>query len=268
MSSHLGADVLSPTTRLAPVLHAKASLFHRESGYSTAYLGSSNLTQQAQFTGLEWNVRLSQARNPDALAKMKAVFDSYWASQSFVLMTPTTSAREQSSQKHQMHFVLSPVEVVLRPFQEVLLDELEVSRHQGHHRNLLVAATGTGKTVMAAVDYALSAVTFTESTLTLCCTPGRNPRSESQHVPPRLARSAFGEKWVGRERPQRFEHVFASIQSLRASGVDGIEPDHFDVVVVDEFHHAAAPSYAALLDRVQAAGTAGVNCHPGACRWT
>ena len=49
---------------------------------------------------------------------------------------------------------------------------------------------------------------------------------------------------------RRFEHVFASIQSLNASGVDVIDPEHFDVVIVDEFHHAAAPSYDALLGRL------------------
>ena len=42
----------------------------------------------------------------------------------------------------------------LEPFQERLLEQIELARQQGHHRNLLVSATGTGKTVMAAVDYA------------------------------------------------------------------------------------------------------------------
>jgi hypothetical protein len=66
-----------------------------------------------------------------------------------------------------------------------------------------------------------------------------------------LRDATFGETWVGGQRPARFEHVFASVQSLNASGVAGIDPAHFDAVVVDEFHHAAAPSYRALLDRVQ-----------------
>ena len=72
-------------------------------------------------------------------------------------------------------------------------------------------------------------------------------RSTFRHV---MRDAAFGEKWVGRSRPSRFEHVFASIQSLNASGVSLIDPEHFDVVIVDEFHHAAAPSYDALLDRL------------------
>src|SRR5690606_38110827 len=59
------------TTRL----HAKAWLFHRDSGFSTAYIGSSNLTHSAQVSGLEWNVRVSGARNPDVVEKVAAVFD-------------------------------------------------------------------------------------------------------------------------------------------------------------------------------------------------
>ena len=68
------------TTRL----HAKAWIFHRRSSFSTAYVGSSNLTHSAQLTGLEWNVRASAARNPDVLAKFEAVFESYWQSVDFV----------------------------------------------------------------------------------------------------------------------------------------------------------------------------------------
>ena len=55
-----------------------------DSGYSTAYIGSSNLTHSAMVTGLEWNVRVSGVRNPDVVAKMSAVFESYWASGDFV----------------------------------------------------------------------------------------------------------------------------------------------------------------------------------------
>jgi superfamily II DNA or RNA helicase len=258
----LGADVRISYDTTGTRLHAKAWLFHRESGYSTAYLGSSNLTQQAQFTGLEWNVRLSQARNPDALAKMKAVFDGYWASPSFVPYDPDDFRQRTAQQESSDGLVLSPIEVVLRPFQEVLLDQLEVSRDQGHHRNLLVAATGTGKTVMAAVDYVRLRSHLPRARLLFVAHREEildQSRNTFRHA---LRDAAFGEKWVGSDRPQQFEHVFASIQSLRASGVEGIEPDHFDVVIVDEFHHAAAPSYAALLDRVAPRELLGLTATP------
>ncbi len=72
----------------------------------------------------------------------------------------------------------------------------------------------------------------------------------------------FGEMWFGGDRPERFEHVFASIQSLAARGVSGIDPSHFDVVIVDEFHHAAAPTYQALLDHLQPVQLLGLTATP------
>ena len=73
---------------------------------------------------------------------------------------------------------------------------------------------------------------------------------------------AFGELWVGGQRPRQFDHVFASIQSLNAAGFGSLEPGHFDVVIVDEFHHAAAPSYRALLEHVKPIELLGLTATP------
>jgi hypothetical protein len=77
-----------------------------------------------------------------------------------------------------------------------------------------------------------------------------------------LRDASFGEKWISGSRPQRFEHVFASIQSLNAANLDDLAPDHFDVVIVDEFHHAAAPSYRRLLDHVTPRELLGLTATP------
>ena len=80
----LGADVRVSYDETSTRLHAKAWLFHRRSGFSTAYIGSSNLTHSAQVSGLEWNVRASSARNPSVVDKVAAVFETYWNSGDFV----------------------------------------------------------------------------------------------------------------------------------------------------------------------------------------
>src|SRR5471032_1996347 len=149
-----GAEVRVSYDTTMTRLHAKAWIFHRAEGYSTAYVGSSNLTHSAQVTGLEWNVRLSGVRNPDALAKIAAVFDSYWESHDFVAYDPEEFRLRTEIEDEGRLIRLSPLEIEPRPFQERLLELLAISRQQGHTRNLLAAATGTGKTVMAAVDYA------------------------------------------------------------------------------------------------------------------
>src|SRR5690606_4592682 len=138
------------TTRL----HAKAWLFHRDSGFSTAYIGSSNLTHSAQVSGLEWNVRVSGARNPDVIEKVAAVFESYWNSGDFVPYDAETFAAQTETSGSGPIIVISPIELRPEPFQERLLEQVDLARAGGHHRNLLVSATGTGKTVMAAIDYA------------------------------------------------------------------------------------------------------------------
>src|SRR5437773_6012609 len=119
-----------------------------------AYIGSSNLTHSAMVTGLEWNVRVSGVRNADVVAKMAAVFDSYWASGDFIPFDRDQFRQRTELTEPEQTLRMSPIEVVLMPFQERLLEQVEVARTLGRHRNLLVAATGTGKTVIAAVDYA------------------------------------------------------------------------------------------------------------------
>lgn len=258
----IGADVRVSYDQSSTRLHAKAWYFQRGSGYSTAYIGSSNLTHAAQVSGLEWNIRASSARNPSVVDKVAAVFESYWNSGDFVPYDREQFLARVESPSTAPTLMLSPVELRPEPFQERLLEQIDLSRRRGHHRNLLVSATGTGKTVMAALDYVrlreslprarLLFVAHREEILTQTLATFRQA----------LRDHAFGELWVGGERPRRFEHVFASIQSLRASGVEQTDPAHFDVLIVDEFHHAAASTYRRLLDRLRPAELLGLTATP------
>ncbi len=258
----LGADVRVSYDTTSTRLHAKAWLFHRQSGFSTAYIGSSNLTHSAQVNGLEWNVRISGARNPDVIEKVSAVFESYWSSDDFVPYEPAEFEREARRKPAGPTVVLSPIELRLEPFQERLLEQVAVSRERGHHRNLLVAATGTGKTVMAAVDYARLRPKLPRARMLFVAHREEILDQSLATFRHCLRDACFGERWVARDRPSRFEHVFASIQSLNAAGLDDLAPDHFDVVIVDEFHHAAARSYRRLLEHVRPRELLGLTATP------
>ena len=96
----LGADVRVSYDTSINRLHAKGWLFHRGSGYSTAYLGSSNLTILGPSHRARVERPLSQARNPDAVAKLEAVFESYWASPTFVPYGPSDFARAHGERHH------------------------------------------------------------------------------------------------------------------------------------------------------------------------
>lgn len=249
------------TTRL----HAKAWVFHRHSGFSTAYVGSSNLTHSAQVTGIEWNVRASAARNPDLVAKFAAVFESYWESGDFVPYDRDRFDQEMDRAGRRdsgPRVILSPIELRPFPFQERLLELVELSRQRGEHRNLLVAATGTGKTVMAALDYARLHQRLPRSRLLFIAHREEIIDQSLATFRYALRDPSFAEKWVGGARPTRFDHVFASIQSLTANGLAALPRDHFDVVVVDEFHHAAAASYRRVLDHLDPVELLGLTATP------
>jgi len=245
------------TTRL----HAKAWLFHRSSGFSTAYIGSSNLTHSAQIAGMEWNVRVSGPRNPDVVDRVGAVFSSYWESGDFVPYDRATFERE-TARPATVAFTLPPTELRLEPFQQRLLEQIALSRDRGHHRNLLVSATGTGKTVMAAVDYARLSTTLPRARLLFVA--HRQEILEQSLATFRFALRdpAFGELWVGGKRPSAYDHVFASIQSLSATGYANLDRQHFDVVIVDEFHHAAMDTYQDLLHHVRPVELLGLTATP------
>lgn len=258
----VGADVRISYDTTGTRLHAKAWLFHRALGMSTAYIGSSNLTHQAQRTGLEWNVRIAGARNRSVVDKMAAVFAAYWESGDF---EPFDAARFDAHREQTAtgpRTILSPVELRLFPFQERLLEQITVARERGRHRNLLVAATGTGKTVMAAVDYGRLRDRLPRARLLFVAHSVDILEQSLATFRHAIRDAGFGELWVGGERPSRWQHVFASIQSLSAASLEDLAPDHFDVVIVDEIHHGAAPSYTRLLDHVRPRELMGLTATP------
>lgn len=143
---NIGAEIRVSYDTSSTRLHAKAWLFHRQSGFSTAYIGSSNLTHSAQVSGLEWNVRFSAIRNEPVVDKVAAVFESYWHSDDFVpfdLEQYSEQVRRQRGAPTTVY--LSPTELRPEPFQERLLEQIALSRYRGFHRNLLVSPQAQAK---------------------------------------------------------------------------------------------------------------------------
>jgi len=259
----IGAEIKVSYDETNTRLHAKAWLFKRSSGFSTAFIGSSNLTHSAQVNGLEWNARFSGSRNPDVVNKVDAVFESYWNSGDFVPYNREQfDERTQRNENNGPQIYLSPIEVRPEPFQERLLEQIELARQQGHHRNLLVSATGTGKTVMAAIDYIRLKARLPRARL-LFVAHRKEILDQSMATFRHAMRDhQFGEMWVDGYRPTRFEHVFASIQSLNVAGLDNLDAKHFDVVIIDEFHHAAAASYRKVLNHLDPVELLGLTATP------
>ncbi len=258
----LGAHVKVSYDTRRTRLHAKAWLFHRDSGFTTGLVGSSNLSAAAMLDGCEWNVRLSTVDNAPILTKFLTTFEQYWEDGEFEEYD-RERFRESTTRRDADRDALARA-VQLRPFshQKAALDALEAERAQGHHRNLLVAATGTGKTVIAALDYARQ------------CTAGRQPsllfvahRQEILKQSLATFRAAmrdghFGELLVGDERPVLGQHVFASVQALHGERLKSLAPDAYEVVIVDEFHHAEADTYRRLLEHLRPKLLVGLTATP------
>ena len=235
-------------------LHAKAWVFHRDSGYSTAYVGSSNLSHAAQTDGLEWNVRLTESDQPAVLAQMVETFEQYWAdADQFEAIVPGNDL-----QRRRLAWALSTrtdvrddflVEIEPKDFQKPVLAELTEARRLGRHKNLLVAATGTGKTIMAALDYRARRGAGDVDSLLFVAHRKEILLQARKAFRATLQLPSFGELLVDGERPVDGRHVFASIASLSEGGA--IDPATFDMVILDEAHHTAADGYDALLRRVK-----------------
>jgi superfamily II DNA or RNA helicase len=243
----LGAEVKVSYDERRTRLHAKAWLFHRESGFSTAMVGSSNLSQAAMLEGCEWNVRLSTIDNGNVLKKFAATFEQYWndpAFEPFELERFTDATQRRDPQRDAL---ARAVQLRPLPHQEQVLDALARERSHGHTRNLVVAATGTGKTVVAALDYAR--LRRERGELSLLFVAHREEILSQSLATFRAATrdGYFGEMLVGKHKPIDGRHVFASIQSLHEGRLRDLRADAYDIVIVDEFHHAAAKSYTALL---------------------
>ena len=258
----LGAEVRVSYDTTRTRLHAKAWLFHRDSGFSTGCIGSSNLSAAAMLDGLEWNVRLSQQDNRPILEKFRSTFEQYWADQEFRPYDAKEFDDAISAQANHQARHLFVFDVFPRPHQQEILDELAAERTHGHFRNLVVAATGTGKTIVAALDYKRLRETLPRDRLLFVAHRREILEQSLTAFQVVLKDAAFGELFVGEHRPVRGEHVFASIQSLSEERIEALAADAYDVVIVDEFHHAAADSYERLLEKLRPRVLLGLTATP------
>ncbi|HEY5022802.1 MAG TPA: DUF3427 domain-containing protein [Gemmatimonadaceae bacterium] len=246
------------TTRL----HAKAWRFERRSGFSTVYIGSSNLTHTALHQGLEWNVRLTEAVSPALVARVSQLFEVYWEDPSFQFYEHDAFATA-ISQPDPVRSAWVLFDIEPRPYQVEILEKLDSERSRyGRHRNLLVAATGTGKTVVSAFDYKrlreewgrarILFVAHRQEILEQALFTFRNV----------LRDGSFGELMVGDRSPGVGDHVFASVQKLAHIDLTQIPIDRYDLVVIDEFHHSATPTYQRLLEHFKPRELLGMTATP------
>lgn len=244
-------------------LHAKAWLFQRKSGFSSIYIGSANLSRPALDDGVEWTVKLSEAESPDIFERFRGAFYTLWGDREFEAFHPedeafcarverALAAERGGGATHDrglpLFFDLAP-----HPYQQEVLDRLESERaDRGRFRNLIVAPTGTGKTLIAAFDYQRQPYQGTRPRLLFLAHREellRQARDAFRHV---LRDESFGSLLFGGEEPRSVDHLFATIQTFsgrRLARTYG--GDYWGFVVLDETHHVAAKGYQEMLSSIQ-----------------
>lgn len=237
-------------------MHAKAYLFRRDTGFSTAYIGSSNLSRVALTDGLEWNVKVTEKESFDIVRKVSVMFESYWNDASFEIFDPTRSdccrkLQGELSKVSEGKGTERKLQVDVRPYayQQEILDNLDAEREvYGHFRNLIEAATGVGKTMIAAFDYKKFKEKHARARLLFVAHRKEILEQSIQKFQEVLNDFNFGELYVDGRRPLDVEHLFISIQSFNSAKLaQWTSEDYYDYIIVDEFHHAAAASYQELL---------------------
>lgn len=237
-------------------LHAKTYVFYRDTGFTTAYVGSSNLSNAAISSGLEWNVKVTKKDLPETIDKIEATFESYWNSNEFEYYNEEQKERLARALKAEKYFDNNNAEVYtmdIAPYsyQQEILDKLEAERKvRGYHRNLVVAATGTGKTVISALDYKRFRKQNPDKPWRLLFVAHREEiLKQSMYTFRAVLKDAnFGEMFVGSYKPESIDNLFISIQTFNSqSFTEKTTSDFYDYIIVDEFHHAAAPTYQKLL---------------------
>ncbi len=250
-------------------LHAKAYIFHRKTGFGSAYIGSANISKAALDEGLEWTAKISQYETLHLWHHATATFESHWEDRAE--FTPCTredvgKLRNAISAERQEKDTDDEIPFFdLRPYgyQQVILDDIQHERDAGKQTHLVIAATGTGKTMVAAFDYKTFAAKTGGRPKLLYLVHReeilKQARASFRQV---LRDGSFGEIIVRGADPSAYDHLFCTVQSWNSRGFDRFSPDHFDYVVLDEAHHASAVTYQKLLSHLLPGSLLGLTATP------
>jgi len=235
-------------------LHAKSYIFIRNSGCSTAYIGSSNLSKSAQTEGLEWNIRVTNAENEHIINAAKATFLTYWNNPDFVEYKAGDEEKLRKELKLAKTGGISFCQLLhyqVQTHQKKILDKIQAERELNHnYKNLVVAATGTGKTVISAFDY--KHFHDKESSHKLLFVAHRKEILEQSIGTYRsvLVDNNFGDLWVANYKPTNgLENLFLSVDMFASRWEETfskLPSDYYDYIVIDEAHHSTANSYREL----------------------
>lgn len=249
--------------------HPKAYMFHYAT-YSEMYIGSSNVSKSALTSGIEWNYRFNSKTDPESYQKFYETFEDLFEHHSTVIdeaelkrysknwHRPAVAKDldkydQENAQDTNVRMIYEP-----RGAQIEVLCALEATRAEGAKRALVQAATGVGKTCIAAFDskpYArVLFVAHREEILNQAATTFHNIRNSDDY--------GF---FRGADKCTDKSVIFASVMTLGKSeylNENYFARDYFDYIVIDEFHHAVNNPYRKIVDYFQPKFLLGLTATP------
>lgn len=250
-------------------LHAKAYLFIRETGYHTGYIGSSNLSRSALTSGLEWNLKVTTKEVSHIIDKFQKTFETYWQDKDFEVYNNKQDSEKLSKalkkeQKKDKNKSSTYFEIIPFNYQEEILNKLTVERDlKGRFKNLIVAATGTGKTVVSAFDYKRFRQQNQSSRLLFVAHRKEILQQALATFQGILKDNNFGSLWVDGIEPENYDYVFASVQTLNNQLESlNLSNTFYDYIIIDEVHHITADSYRPVIKRFESKILLGLTATP------
>ena len=244
--------------------HTKAYLFEKEK-YHSVIIGSSNISQSALYSAEEWNVKLTDSSFFNIYEKSLNQFEKLWHSNEAIELTEDfideyekykKSINTQNTFDYRKTKIKQKDEFVPNSMQKRVLQKLRETRINGNKKGLVISATGTGKTYLAAMDikqfFEINSNTENKlfekpkiSNIKFLFIAHREELLENaMNVFSRILtidKNEFGKIYGGLKEINK-SMIFASIQSLR-NCYNEFNPDFFDYIIVDEFHHSMSDSY-------------------------
>lgn len=271
--------------------HPKAYLLQYEDNDGVFIVGSSNLSRSAFTYGVEWNLAMQAKAAPTTFEEAQTRFMHLFYHEQTVPLNSETCLyyAKEYDEYHRLHpslvktwteteeieltmpafeyaakqdsFLLkeeiaSYGGIVPRPAQQIALEELEKTMSEGYDKAMVVMATGLGKTYLAAFFARnFNRILFIAHREELLY---QARRSFMEVLPERTCGV-----YDGQSKENKADSVFASIYTLSMKRhLEMFRPDEFDLIIVDEFHHAAANSYRRVLDYFQPTFLLGITATP------
>ncbi|AGY77760.1 DEAD/DEAH box helicase family protein [Clostridium autoethanogenum] len=250
--------------------HPKAYIFEYEKD-GDLYVGSSNISRSALTSGIEWNYRLNKDKNIDDFNSFKSTFEDLFLNHSTIIDEEEMRKYSESWVRPKVYKHIDNNENVSlkkdnnlielyepRGAQIEALYELKKKREEGYDKGLVVAATGIGKTYLAAFDSKdYNRILFVAH------------RAEIINQAAVSFKNVRPDKSIGffysNNKDNTSDFIFATVQTLGKPEYLNdkyFAKDAFDYIVIDEFHHAAAGNYKNIIDYFQPKFMLGLTATP------